>query len=119
MRVRATILALLLPPGWAHARLFATSTTPEGWHQWASRLFGGDVTALEKEVITVQVVETFKGPEVERGTLTLRISERYWSNCKVERPLAGARVLVALNANGEAMLVPLAAGYAEKLRALR
>ena len=108
MRTNRIFLALLLLPAWtgAQACLFATSTTPEGWHLWATRLFGGDVTALEKEVVTVQVIETFKGQDVERGVLTLRISERYWSNCKVERPAVGARVLVAMNANSEVMLIP-------------
>ena len=95
------------------------STTPDGWHQWATRLFGGEVTGLEKEVVTARVIETFKGPDVELGTLTLRISDRYWTNCRVERPAIGARVLVALNANGETMLVPLSESYAAQLRKLR
>ena len=119
------IAALCLLPGWAQACLFATSTPPEGWYQWSSQLFAADVTELGKDpqkpldVVTARVVETFKGPRIEgTGTLTVRLSNRYWINCKVERPAAGARVLVALNANGEAMLVPLSASYAEKLRAL-
>ena len=105
--------------------MFATSTKPEGWFQWASGLFAGDVTAVEKDgqkpvdVITVRVVETFKGPDAAHGTLTVRISNRYWANCRVERPAAGARVLVAMNSNSEVMLVPLSAAYAELLRARR
>lgn len=108
---------LLFVPLTAHACLFATSTPPEGWFQWSSGLFAGDVTAIEKDVVTVKVAETFKGPDATRGTLTLNLSERYWSNCRVEKPAVGARVLAALNANGEAMLVPLSASYAEELRA--
>ena len=118
-------MVLQLVPGWAHACLFATSTPPEGWYQWSSGLFAGDVTAVEKDgekpvdVLTVRVVETFKGPDAAHGTLTVHISNRYWANCRVERPAAGARVLVAMNPNSDAMLVPLSARYAEQLRAYR
>ena len=113
------IAALALLPGWAQACLFATSTSPEGWYQWSSQLFGGDVASVEKDVVTVRVAETFKGPDASRGTLTVRLSERYWVNCKVERPAAGARVLVGINPHGDAMLVPLADGYAGQLRQQR
>lgn len=119
-------IAVLLPlTGGAHACLFATSTPPEGWYQWASALFAGDVTALAKDaqkpvdVITVRVAETFKGPDASNGTLTVRVPSRNWAACKIEIPAAGARVLVALNANSEVMLVPLSTAYAEKLRAIR
>lgn len=116
---------LQLASGWAHACLFATSTPPEGWYQWASGLFAGDVTALEKDgqkpvdVITVRVVETFKGPDAANGTLTVRVPSRNWAACKIEVPAAGARVLVAMNPNSEVMLVPLSGAYAEKLRTIR
>jgi hypothetical protein len=70
-------------------------------------------------VITVRVVETFKGPEGSNGTLTVRVPSRNWAACKIEIPAAGARVLVAMNANSEVMLVPLSTAYAEKLRAIR
>ena len=116
---------LQLASGWAHACLFATSTPPEGWYQWASALFAGDVTALAKDaqkpvdVITVRVVETFKGAEATNGTLTVRVPSRNWVACKIELPAAGARVLVAMNANSEVMLVPLSTAYTEKLRAIR
>jgi hypothetical protein len=113
------IALLALVPGWAQACLFATSTPPEGWFQWSSRLFGGDVASVEKNTVTVRVAETFKGPDASRGTLTVRLSDRYWVNCKVERPAAGARVLVGINPHGDAMLVPLADGYAEQLRQQR
>jgi hypothetical protein len=116
---------LQLASGGAHACLFATSTPPEGWYQWASGLFAGDVTALEKDgqkpvdVISVRVVETFKGPDATNGTLTVRVPSRNWAACKLEVPAAGARVLVAMNANSEVMLVPLSASYADQLRAIK
>jgi hypothetical protein len=125
LRRLLAIAVLHLASGWAHACLFATSTPPQGWYEWSTALFAGDVTALEKDaqkpvdVVIVKVVETFKGPDAARGTLTVRLSSRYWSNCKVEMPAVGARVLVAMNANSEAMLVPLSASYAEQLRAHR
>jgi hypothetical protein len=119
------IAALQLVANSAQACLFVTSTKPEGWYQWASGLFAGDVAVVEKDgekpvdVITVRVIETFKGPDAVNGTLTVRISNRYWANCRVERPAAGARVLVAMNPNSEVMLVPLSESYAELLRARR
>ena len=117
--MKQLVAGLLFVPAAAHACLFATSTPPEGWFQWSSGLFAGHVTAIEKDVVTVTVAETFKGPDASRGTLTLTLSERYWANCRVEKPALGARVLAALNANGEAMLVPLSDGYAEQLRQQR
>lgn len=127
MNFRHAIAAavLQLASGWAHACLFATSTPPEGWYHWASGLFAGDVTALAKDVqkpvdvITVRVIETFKGPDATNGTLTVRVPSRNWAACKLEVPAAGARVLVAMNPNSEVMLVPLSTAYAEKLRAIR
>ena len=120
------IVVLQLAAGAANACLFATKTPPAGWFEWSSGLFAGDVTALEKdaqkplEVITVRVVETFKGPETAgTATLTVRLSSRYWTNCKVEMPSVGARVLVAMNANSDAMLVPLSASFSEELRAYK
>jgi hypothetical protein len=71
------------------------------------------------DVITVRVVETFKGPDATNGTLTVRVPSRNWNACKLEVPVAGARVLVAMNANSEVMLVPLSASYAEQLRAFK
>jgi hypothetical protein len=125
LRCLLAIAILQWVPVWAHACLFATSTPPEGWYQWASGLFAGDVTAVEKDaqkpidVITVRVVETFKGPDAVRGTLTVRIPSRHWATCRLEIPVAGARVLVAMNSNSDAMLVPLSASYAEQLRAYK
>jgi hypothetical protein len=126
MRHLIAIAVLSSASGWAQACLFATSTPPEGWYQWAANgLFAGDVTAVAKDetkpvdVITVRVVETFKGADATNGTLTVRVPSRNWNACKLEVPAAGARVLVALNANREVMLVPLSAGYTEQLRKIR
>ena len=121
----AAAILQLAASGSAHACLFATSTPPEGWYQWANGLFAGDVTAVEKDgqkpvdVVTVRVVETFKGPDATNGTLTVRVPSRNWAACKLEVPAAGARVLVAMNPNSEVMLVPLSTAYAERLRAIR
>ena len=127
MRLRHLIAIAVLSSasGWAQACLFATSTPPEGWYQWSASLFAGDVTGVGKDesrpvdVITVRVVETFKGPDATNGTLTVRVPSRNWAACKIDVPAAGARVLVALNAGSEVMLVPLSASYTEQLRALR
>ena len=128
MRLRhlIAIAVLSLASAWAQACLFATSTPPEGWYQWAANgLFAGDVTAVGKDetkpvdIITVRVVETFKGPDATNGTLTVRVPSRNWNACKLEVPVAGARVLVAMNANSEVMLVPLSASYTEQLRRIR
>jgi hypothetical protein len=40
-----------------------------------------------------------------------------WSSCNLERPSAGARVLVAMNPNRDTLLVPLDASFADLLRA--
>jgi hypothetical protein len=125
LRVRHLFAAAVLQiaAGSAQACLFATSTSPEGWYEWARALFAGDVTQLAKDaakpvdIITVRVVETFKGPEGANATLTVRISERHWTTCRTEKPSLGARVLVAMNANSDAMLVPLSAAFTEQLRA--
>jgi hypothetical protein len=121
--MRALLIGLLqMAAASAQACLFATSTPPEGWYQWSERLFGGDVIAVGKDesrpvdVITVRVVETFKGTEVTNATLTVRVPSRNWVACKLEMPVAGARVLVALNQSSEVMLVPLSASYTEQLR---
>ena len=122
---RLAFVIALMTSGAAQACLFATRTPPEGWYQWSAALFAGDVASVEKDgdkpldVITVRVVEAFKGPEAPNATLTVRISTRYWTNCRFETPWPGARVLVAMNANSEIMLVPLSASYAEQLRAYR
>lgn len=124
-RLRLAIAFLLLASGAANACLFATKTPPEGWYQWSAALFAGDVTAVERDrekpvdIITVRVVEIFKGPDAPNATLAVHISSRHWTTCKAEVPAPGARVLVAMNANSDAMLVPLSASFSEQLRAYK
>lgn len=124
MRVLLIVL-LQAASTWVHACLFATSTPPEGWYQWSASLYSGDVAAVGKDearpvdVIIVRVVETFKGADATNGTLTVRVPSRNWKACKLEVPVAGARVLVAMNPNSEVMLVPLSASYTEQLRRIR
>ena len=69
------------------------------------------------DVITVRVVETFKGPE--GAVATLKVPSRLWASCRLELPAIGARVLVALNPNSDALLVPLTSAYTDLLRAHR
>jgi hypothetical protein len=121
-RLAVIALAVLqLSTGAAHACLFARDTQPEYWYEWASALFAGDVTNVEREkgldVITVRVAETYKGPQ--GAVATLQVPSRMWSSCRLELPVVGAHVLVALNPNSDTLLVPLTAGYAERLRQLR
>jgi hypothetical protein len=121
--LRALSFFLLLASNAAHACLFATTTPPDGWYRWSSILVAAEVTEIAKEsgkavdVITGRVVETFKGPEGPQGTISVSVPSRHWASCKLEVPAIGARVLVALNANSDAMLVPLSAKLAEGLRA--
>jgi hypothetical protein len=119
MRQLLALVALQLWLGCAQACLFVKDIPPGQWYAWASALFAGEVTHLVQEagtvdVIGVRVTEIFKGP---RGELaTLRVPSRMWSSCRMELPAAGARVLVAINANNDTALVPLRPGYADALR---
>jgi len=102
--------------------LFARDTKPQDWYEWANVLVAADVTGVEAkgrvDVVSLRVVETFKGPAgVE--TATMQVPNNFWEACRLERPAAGARVLGALNANNDALVVPLSASYADQLRAAR
>lgn len=114
------VAVLQFATGWAHACMFARDTQPGDWYTWAGALFSGDVTSVEQDrqkaldIITVRVAETFKGPE--GAVATLQIPSRYWNSCRLERPVVGAHVLVALNPNNDTLVVPLTAGYTERLR---
>lgn len=107
----------------AHACMFARDTPPEQWLEWSKVLFAADVTHVEQvrpkalDIITVRVVETFKGPE--GAVATLKVPSRLWTSCRLELPAVGARVLVALNPNSDALLVPLTSAYTDLLRAHR
>ncbi|HEY7241213.1 MAG TPA: hypothetical protein VH600_18725 [Burkholderiales bacterium] len=115
------LVALQLLMGAAHACRFAQDAQPAQWYEWASSLFSADVTSVESDaagaadVISLRVVETFKGP-ADAAAATLRVPSRMWTSCRLERPAVGAHVLVALNPNSDTLLVPLAPGYSERLR---
>jgi hypothetical protein len=122
MRWRLLLLAVLqMMVTAAHACRFARDAAPADWLQWSSALFAADVAAVDADapkaldVINVRIVETFKGPH-GAATATLRVPSRMWASCRLERPALGAQVLVAINSNGDTLLVPLSAGYRERLR---
>lgn len=99
---------------------FARDAEPPQWFEWSSALFAGDVTSVETDPgkpldrIAVRIVETFKGPE--GANAELQVPTRMWASCNLARPAAGAQVLVALNPNGDTLLVPLTDAYRERLR---
>ena len=111
-------LCIALP---AEACLFAKDAKPADWLEWSSALFAADVTDVSSDKgmdnVSLRVVETFKGPAMAESA-RLQVPARLWAACRLERPAAGARVLVALNPNSDALLVPLSAHYAERLRAV-
>jgi hypothetical protein len=105
----------------AHACLFARDAQPKDWLEWATVLLAAEVVGIEHDgqkaidIVSLRVVETFKGPPAAE-TATLQMPSRLWAACRLERPVVGARVLAALNPNSDALLVPLSAEYAERLR---
>ena len=115
------LIALQLLMGTAQACRFAQDAQPAQWYEWANSLFSAEVTSVESDagksadVISLRVVETFKGP-AGTAAATLRVPSRMWSSCHLERPAVGARVLVALNPNSDTLLVPLTPDYSERLR---
>lgn len=120
--MRWLAVAAALHAGAAQACLFVKDIPPGQWYDWSSALFAGEVTGVTQDaarvdVITVRVLETFKGPKGE--TATLRVPSRMWTSCRMELPKAGAQVLVAIHAGGDTALVPLQAQHAEALRARR
>lgn len=119
MRYLLAIAALVLAVP-AQACLFARDAKPADWLAWSSALFAADVSDVVSDKgmdrISLRVVETFKGPALAEKA-TLQVPARMWAACRLERPAAGARVLAALNPNGDALLVPLSVEYAGRLRA--
>src|SRR3954467_7060003 len=115
------LIALELLMGTAQACRFTQDAQPAQWYEWADSLFAADVTSVEADagnsvdVISLRVVETFKGP-AGAAAASLRVPSRMWSSCRLERPAVGARVLVALNPNSDTLLVPLTPGYSQLLR---
>lgn len=118
MRHILAIAALLLASP-VQACLFARDAQPKDWLEWATVLLAADVTAIEEnkgtDTVKLGVRETFKGPPAAE-TATLQVPSRMWASCRLERPAVGAHVLVALNANGDALLVPLDAALANSFR---
>ena len=121
-RLLALIALLALTPA-ANACRFAQDAQPAQWYEWSTSLFAADVASVEldkhksEDVITVRIVETFKGPQGAHATL--RVPSRMWASCGLVRPQRGARVLVALNPSSDALLVPLTESYSERMRPLR
>jgi len=66
------------------------------------------------DIITVRVVETFKGPAGDIATV--QIPTRLRGACGLDLPAVGAQVLVALDPGNDSAWVPLKASYAELLR---
>ena len=113
-------IALFLAASPAQACLFARHAQPKDWMEWATVLLAADVTAIEEDkgtdTVKLGVRETFKGPPAA-ATATLQVPSRMWASCRLQRPAVGAHVLVAINANSDALLVPLTSQYADRLRA--
>jgi hypothetical protein len=99
--------------------MFARDSKPQDWYEWAQVLVAGDVVGVEQrgsvDVVSLRVVETFKGPAGVQ-TATLEIPQKLWATCRIERPAPGDHVLGALNANNDALLVPLNESYAAEMR---
>ena len=119
MQLVALLLASLMVPA-AHATcLFARDTKPQDWYAWASVLVGAEVTNVEArgrvDVVSLNVSETFKGPEHVK-TATLEVPNNLWEACRLSRPAIGDHVLGALNANNQALVVPLTEEYAARMR---
>jgi len=117
----AFLLAAALVPAQA-ACLSTRESKPQDWYAWSNVLVAADVTGVTQrgrhDVLTLKVIETFKGPAL-LDTVTLEVPSNLWEACKLERPAIGARVLGAMNANNDANVVPLGESYAGELRALR
>lgn len=109
-------LCLALPAG---ACLFAKDAKPADWLEWSNALFAADVSDVVSDKgtdnLSLRIVETFKGPALAQ-TAKLQVPSRLWAACRLERPAVGARVLVALNPNSDALLVPLTPPYLQALR---
>jgi len=122
MRLVALFLVLLMVPA-AHATcLFARDTKPQDWYAWAAVLIAAEVTNVEArgrvDVVSLNVTETFKGPAGVK-TATLEVPNNLWAACRLARPAIGDHVLGAMNANHDALMVPLTDRYAEELRLVK
>ena len=107
----------------AHATcLFARDTKPQDWYAWAAVLIAAEVTNVEArgrvDVVSLNVTETFKGPAGVK-TATLEVPNNLWAACRLARPAVCDHVLGAMNANHDALMVPLTDRYAEQLRIVK
>lgn len=116
------MLALLLLAVPAEACLFAKDAKPVDWLKWSSALFAADVTDVSSDQgmdnVSLRVLETFKGPPLAESA-RLQVPIRLWAACRLERPVVGAKVLAALNPNGDALVVTVGEDYLDALRKLR
>src|SRR5437773_11330518 len=95
--------------GWAQACLFTRNVQPERWYDWASALFSGEVTKVEHDrqksldIITVRVVETFKGPAGDIATVQnpTRLRTAYG----VDLQAVGGQAFVALDTGNDSARV--------------
>ena len=122
IRAFCTLLALLAACSSQAVCLSVHESKPKDWYDWAQVLVAADVTGVSQrgryDVIALRVVEAYKGP-ADVQAATLEIPRSLWATCRIARPAVGERVLGALNANSDALLVPLTDAYAEKLRLLK
>ena len=102
--------------------MFARDAKPQDWYEWAAVLVAGDVAAVEQrgqiDVVSLRVVEVYKGPPGVQSA-TLEIPQKLWATCRITRPAIGDHVLGALNANSDALLLPLTSAFADRLRAAK
>jgi len=82
-------------------------------------LIAAEVTNVEArdrvDVVSLNVTEAFKGPANVKSA-TLEVPNNLWAACRLARPAIGDHVLGALNANNDALVVPLSEEYAVRLR---
>jgi len=120
MRHFLPLLALFVALPAQATCMFARDTEPSDWYAWAEVLVAADVENVEREsgtdFLALRVVETFKGPTGAQ-TMTVQVPDKLWAACRLDVPQIGDRVLGALNANNDALVVPLSADYVERLRA--
>ena len=119
----ALLAAFLTMSASANACTYARNVQPERWLEWSKALFAAEVTLVESEregdrpvdVISLRVVETFKGPPGESAIV--RMPTRVRVNCRLELPQPGEQLLVGFDADDNTAWVPLKESYSAALRA--
>jgi hypothetical protein len=123
LQLCALLAALLTVSASANACTYARNVQPERWLEWSKALFAAEVTRVESQreadrpvdVISLRVVETFKGPPGESAIV--RMPARVRVNCRLELPQPGEQLLVGLDADDNSAWVPLKESYSAALRA--